>query len=124
MLLESFLINGFHAYKHVPQTELFPKGEHLLVTKEDIASSLQVILFLDPLPGDGFAYVHTVFGLNECHIVHDEDAGLLDSLQLFHHLVRACGTIATPIKGPCTAEGTIPRAASRELDRRTRVQDA
>ena len=122
MHLEAFLIDRLHADEHVLEPERLPELEHLLVAQQNIAARLHVILFLDPSPSDRFADLHALFRLDEGHVVDHEDARFLDRAKLFHGLFRADRPITATVKRPGAAEGTIPGAASRKLDRGAGVQ--
>lgn len=73
MHTEAFFINRFHAQKHVLKPERLPKPEHLLVTQEDIAARLHVVLFLNPPPCNSLTDFESLFRLNEGDIVDQED---------------------------------------------------
>ena len=77
-----------------------------------------------PGPRDRLADGHAVLGLDEGHVVDDEDAGLANLLQLVDGRFRAFDPIAASIECPGAAEGTIPGAAPAELDGGTRVEHA
>ena len=58
--------------------ERLPEPEDLLVAQQHVAAGLQVVLLLDPAAGDRLADRHAVLGLDERHVVDDEDARLAD----------------------------------------------
>ena len=62
--------------------------------------------------------------LDEGNIIDDEYAGLADRGEVIDHPLRADRAIAAAIEGPGAAEGAIPRASARELDRGAGIEDA
>jgi hypothetical protein len=63
-----------------------------------------------------------VLGLDEGHVVHDEDVGLPDAGEVLARRLRRALAVAAPVEGPRAAERAVPRAAAGELDRRARVE--
>ena len=67
---------------------------------------------------------HAVLGLDERHVVDDEDARLADRRQLVHGGLGRLDAVAPPVKRPGAAERAIPGAAPAELDRGAGVEHA
>src|SRR5215510_6541793 len=123
MFPQPLFVDRFGAQEHVLQAQGLPECEDVLAPEEDVATRLQIVLFLDTLPGDGFADLKSVLGLNEGHIVNDKDAWLFDPFQFLHNLLRADRAVPPAIECPGAAERTIPRTTPRELDGRAGVEN-
>ena len=74
--LESLFIDRFQTKEHGSQAEPLPELEDFLVSQQHVPARLKVITFPDPASSNRFAKLHAVLGLNESHVVHDENAGL------------------------------------------------
>src|SRR5215469_193167 len=124
MFLQPFFVDRFDAQEHVFQAQGLPEGENVLVPEEGVATRLQIVSFLETLPGDGVADLKSVLGLNEGHIVYNKDPGLVDLFEILHDLLWTDRPVPPAIKCPGAAERTIPRTAPGELDGRTGVQNS
>jgi hypothetical protein len=117
-------VERLEAEEHVLQAEVRPPPEHFAVADEHVAAGLQVVAFPDApaldLVGDG----HAVLGVDERHVVDDEEVRLPDPLHLVDDDLRVRLVVAAGVKRPRAAEGAVPRAAARELDRGARVEVA
>src|SRR5678815_5243555 len=116
-LLQALLVDRFDAEEKVFDAEPAPEREHLLVAQQHVAAGLEIVFLLYSALGDGFPERLAVRGLDERDVVDDEDAGLLDSRELFHGHIDAHRAIGAAIEGPGAAEIAVPGAAARELDR-------
>src|SRR5206468_6357623 len=124
VLAQALLVDGLEPEEHVLQAQPRPHPEYVLVAEQHVAARLEIVLLANPPARDGFADLEAVLGLHEGHVVDDEDAGLPDRGQVFHRALRADHAVAPAVERPRAAEGAIPRAAARELDRRARVERA
>ena len=77
--LQTFVVDRFDPEEHIFQAEAFPEFEHFLVSDENIAARLEVILFLDVALLDFAGKSETMVGLNERNIVNDEHSVFLDT---------------------------------------------
>src|SRR5262245_2658469 len=118
---QSFFVDCFKAEEHRIHTEPLPEPEDLLVTQQHVATRFEVITFADPAPGNGFAKLHAVLGLNESYVVHDKNAGLAYLRQLLNGALGCLYAIVTSVKCPRAAKDAVPWAASTELDGSRRV---
>src|SRR6516162_3236507 len=121
---QAFFVERLEADEHVFETELSPEAEHLLVAQQHVAAGLEVILLADAGPDDRLADRHPVALLHECDVVDDEHTRLADRPEVLDDALRADRAIAAPVKGPGAAEGAVPGAAPRELDRGAGVERA
>ncbi len=116
MGLEAFLVNRLQAQEHVLQPQAAPVGEDLFVAHQHVGAGFQVVLLLDLALFQLVADRKAVLGMNERHVVNDEDVGLPDRSH-----VLGCGfgggfAVAAAVKGPGAAKRTIPWTAAGELD--------
>src|SRR5271169_1907995 len=77
-----------------------------------------------PAADDRLADFHAVPLLHEGDVVDDKDLRFADRSEILDDPIRADQPIAAAVKGPCAAKGAVPRTASRELDRGTRIERA
>src|SRR5580698_10916218 len=124
MLLEALFVDGLDAEKHVLEADLAPELEDLFVPQKHVAARLEVILLANSLSGHGLANFHAMPGLDEGHVVDDEDARFADRSQLVDDGFRAFDAIAATVERPGTTKRAIPGAAPAEFDRRTRIEHA
>src|SRR5262249_55468947 len=124
MLAQTLFVNRLEADEHVFEAEFPPETEHLLVAQQHVAAGFEVILLADAGADDRFAEFHAVPFLDEGDVVDDEDARLADRPQVLDDTLRTDHAIAAAVKSPSAAEGAVPRAAARELDRGTRIERA
>src|SRR5439155_14460978 len=94
-----------------------PAAEDLLVAQQDVAAGFQVVALADApaldLVGDG----HAELGLDEGDVVDQEDVGLGDAGEVLGGGLGGDLAVAAAVEGPGAAEGAVPGAAARELDR-------
>src|SRR5215467_5804382 len=124
VLAQALLVDGLEPEEHVREAQARPHAEHVLVAEQHVAARLEVVLLADPAARDGLADLQAVLGLHEGYVVDDEHARLADRREVFYGPLRADHAIAPAVEGPRAAEGAIPRAAARELDRRARIERA
>src|SRR5262249_45612933 len=124
IFLQTLLVDGLDAEEHVFDAELLPELEHVLVAQQNVAAGLQVVFLLDSLAGDRLADGETMAILDERHVVDDEDPRILDEPEVLDHMLGAHEAVAAAIEGPGAAERAIPRAATREFDRSSRIEHA
>src|SRR6516162_6669978 len=122
--LQRFFIDRFDAEKQVFEAKLLPETKDILVPQQHIAAGFKVILLLDARAGDRLTDRHRVPLLQKGDIVDDEDPGLAYRSQIFDRPLRADQPIASAVKRPGAAEGTIPRTAARKLDRGAGIERA
>src|SRR6202042_1150610 len=99
------------------EAQFLPEAEDLLVSKQNVSARFEIIALLDAACGDCLADRHAVLGMNEGDIVDDKAPRLLDRAKILDDVLRVDLAIGAAIEGPGAAEGTIPRAAARKLDR-------
>src|SRR5215467_15044359 len=124
VLAQALLVDGLEPEEHVREAQPRPHAEHVLVAEQHVAACLEIILLADSAARDGLADLEAVLGLYEGDVVDDEHAGLADRREVFGRPLRADHAIAPAVEGPRAAEGAIPWAAARELDRRARIERA
>src|SRR5271169_2633722 len=73
---------------------------------------------------DRLADLHSVPLLHKGYVVDDEHSRFADRSEILDDPIRADQPIAAAVEGPCAAESAVPRTASRELDRGTRIERA
>src|SRR5581483_7063999 len=122
--LEALLVDRLEAEEHVLEAERLPVFEDFLVLQEHVAARLEVVGLLDLPLLDLLADRVAVVLLDEGHVVDDEDARLLDRSELVADALDGALAVAAAVERPRRAEGAVPRAAARELDRSARVEDA
>ena len=74
-------------------------------------------MFLDAAARNPLGDLHAVLGLDERHVVDDEDAGLADLRQLFDRALWGDHAVIASVERPRAAKDAIPRATAAELDR-------
>jgi hypothetical protein len=88
MELETLLVDGLQSEEHVVQPQPLPVGEDLTILHENVAAGLQVVLLLDPpalqFAADGVA----MLGLDEGHVVHQEDVGFANPRHVLGRRLR------------------------------------
>src|SRR5262249_37783132 len=119
---ETFLIYRLEPEEHGVQTEPFPKFEHLLIAQQHIAARFEVITFPDAAARNRFSYLHTVLGLDERYVIHDENAGLADLRQLFDSALWCFYAVVASVERPRAAKYAVPRATSAEFDGSGRIE--
>ena len=124
VLLQPFLVDRFETDEDVFEPELSPKAEHVLVAQQHVAAGLEVILLADAGADDRLGDFHAVPLLHKGDVVDDKDAGLADRAEILDDALRADQPVAAAVKGPGAAEGAVPRAAARELDRGAGIERA
>jgi len=60
--------------------------------------------------------------LDECYVVHNENAGLANLRQLFDSALRCFYTVITSVERPCAAKHAVPRATSAEFNGSGRIE--
>src|SRR5262245_9528781 len=98
--------------------------EHLLVAQEHVTTGFEIVLLVHTAALNLARQREASLWIDESHIVNDEHIGLTGLLQVYHRPFRIDLTIATSIKSPGAAEGTIPRAPTGKLDRGARIERA
>jgi hypothetical protein len=63
-----------------------------------------------------------VLGLDECYVVHDENAWLANSRQLFDSALRRFHAVIASVERPGAAKDAVPRATSAEFNGSGRVE--
>ena len=124
MFAQALFVDRLEADEHVFEPELSPEAKYLLVAQQHIAAGLEVVFLADAGADDRLADLHAVPLLHEGDIVDDEDTRLADRAKILDDALRADHPVAAAVKGPGAAEGAVPRAASRELDRGARIERA
>jgi hypothetical protein len=113
---QAFLVGCLDPDKHIGKSKGLPHTEDVFVSQEHVASCFQIITLFYALIGDGLGNGQTMFGLDKCDVIDDEDARLTDSLQVFNNCFGCTDAIAPTVKGPFAAKGAVPRTAAGELD--------
>src|SRR5207248_8385539 len=91
-------------------------AEHFLVPQQHVAPRLEIITLPDAAARNRFADLHAVLALDECNVVHDENAGLAYLRQLFDGAFRCFYTIVAAVERPRAAKHAVPRATSAEFN--------
>ena len=100
----------------VGESEFSPPLKDVRILQQDIAAGLEVVFLADS------AFFHRsgnripVLGMNECHVIDDENIGLFDGCQFRRRSFRGRAPVAAPIESPGAAEGAIPGTAPGKFD--------
>src|SRR5947199_9365213 len=119
--LQSLLFDCFKTKTHSIQAKSFPKFEDLLIAQEHIAARFEIITFPDSAAGNRFAKLHTVLGLNEGYVVHDENSRLADLCQFLDRALRCLHAVVATVECPRAANDAVPWTAPAELNGRSRI---
>ena len=122
--LERFLVEGFEAEKHIEEPELLPVLEQIAVLDQHVAAGLEVVLLLHLPPLQLLPDGEAVLGMDEGHVVHEEDVGLADGGEILGRLHGRRLPVAPAVERPRAAERAVPRAAARQLGGRAGVEHA
>src|SRR3984893_16649383 len=124
MLAQSLFVDRLDADEHVFETDFCPEAKHLLVAQQHVAAGLEIVFLTDAGADNRLADLHPVPLLHEGDVVDDEDTRFADRPKILDDTLRADHPVAATVKGPGAAEGAVPRAAPRELDRGARIERA
>src|SRR5947207_9747959 len=113
--LQSLLVDCFKTKEHGIQAESLPKFEHLLIAQEHIAARFEIITFPDSAAGNRFAKLHTVLGLNEGYVVHDENSRLAHLCQFLDRALRCLHAVVATVECPRAAKDARSEEHTSEL---------
>src|SRR5207249_8136369 len=106
------------------QAEPLPVLEDLVVAQQHVAARLQVVLLAHAALLQLAADREAVLGVDEGHVVHDEDVGLGDAREVLGGGLRRGSAVRAAVEGPRAAERAVPGAAARQLGGGARIEDA